>query len=58
MKINGLRSWLYTAAKILGDVQAVTSDRPGAVQRRVVRRVAGKLTGRGLGKFDRWLRKG
>lgn len=57
MKINQLRSWLYTAAKILGDVQAVTSDKPGAVQRRVARRIAGKAAGRALGKFDRWLRK-
>lgn len=41
----GFRSFLYWLAKILGDVNAV---RRGTVGRRVARRAAGKVTGRGL----------
>lgn len=46
--ITLIRSTLYTVAKILGDVQAV---RKGTVPKRVGRRVAGKATGRLLGKI-------
>ncbi|WP_203416591.1 hypothetical protein [Paracoccus sp. MKU1] len=46
MTINQFRSFLYAFARGLGDVQALTSKKPGAVPRRIGRRVAGKLTGR------------
>lgn len=48
--MNGLRSFMYTLAKWLGDANAVSK---GKVGRRVGRRVAGKATGRGLGKVFR-----
>jgi len=38
---------LYKAARILGDIDALSK---GKVGRRITRRVAGKLTGRGLRK--------
>lgn len=50
MSINKTRSFLYGAARLLGDVQAV---RTGRVGRRVARRVAGRGTGRLLGKLFR-----
>ena len=43
-----MRSLLYLIAKLLGDINAV---RKGKVARRAGRRVAGKLTGRFLGKL-------
>lgn len=48
MSINKSRGFLYLLAKILGDVNAV---KKGKVGKRVARRVAGKGTGRLLGKF-------
>lgn len=39
------RGWLYWFAKLLGDINAV---KKGKVGRRVGRRAAGKMTGRGL----------
>jgi hypothetical protein len=50
MSINTYRSLLYKLARILGDVNAV---KKGTVGRRVARRAAGKLTGRGLGRLFR-----
>jgi hypothetical protein len=50
MTINKTRGWLYLIAKLLGDVQAVQK---GHVGKRILRRIAGKLTGRGLGKLFR-----
>ena len=44
----GLRSFLYKAARIMGDVNAV---KKGKVGKRVARRVVGKGTGRALGKL-------
>ncbi len=44
------RSALYMLAKLMGDVNAV---KKGKVGRRVARRAAGKMTGRGLGKLFR-----
>ena len=44
----GLRSALYTIARLMGDVNAV---KKGKVGKRVARRGAGKVTGRGLGKL-------
>ena len=53
MSINKIRSFLYFAAKILGDVQALTSKRKNAIPKRIARRAAGKVTGRILGKIFR-----
>lgn len=44
----GLRSALYKAARLMGDVNAV---KKGKVGKRVARRAAGKVTGRSLGKL-------
>jgi hypothetical protein len=48
MSISKTRGWLYLIAKLLGDVNAVKKGRVG---KRVARRLAGKATGRGLGKI-------
>lgn len=57
MTINQFRSWLYWWAKLLGDVQAGRkAARTGSLKpigKRVLRRAAGKLTGRLLGKIFR-----
>ena len=44
------RSFLYALARFLGDVNAV---RRGKVGQRIMRRVAGKATGRLLGRLPR-----
>jgi hypothetical protein len=44
----GLRSSLYKAARMMGDINAV---KKGKVGKRVARRVVGKGTGRALGKL-------
>lgn len=49
MKINKIRSGLYKSARILGDINAIEKGKAG---KRLVRRAAGKLTGRVLGKLD------
>jgi hypothetical protein len=49
VSIRGVRSGLYGASKILGDLSALSK---GQVGKRVVRRVAGKATGRGLRIFN------
>jgi hypothetical protein len=48
MSVSSTRGLLYLIARLLGDYQAV---RKGKVARRVARRAAGKVTGRGLGKL-------
>lgn len=48
MSINKTRGLLYFLARILGDVNAV---KKGKVGRRIGRRAAGKITGRGMGKL-------
>lgn len=48
MNVNKVRGGLYKAARLLGDVNAVQR---GTVGKRVGRRAAGKVTGRGLGKI-------
>lgn len=50
MSINKVRSVLYTVAKLLGDVNAVAKNKVG---QRVVRRMAGKVTGR---IFSKWFK--
>lgn len=46
--ITQARGILYFLAKFLGDVSAVQK---GTVGKRIARRAAGKVTGRGLGKL-------
>jgi hypothetical protein len=50
MSITKTRGLLYRIARLLGDVSALQK---GTVAKRVARRAAGKLTGRGLGKLFR-----
>jgi len=50
MSVNKTRGWLYLFARLLGDYQAV---RTGKVGKRIVRRAAGKGTGRMLRKILR-----
>ena len=50
MSINRSRGLLYWLARLLGDINAVKRGRVG---RRIGRRAAGKLTGRGLGRLFR-----
>jgi hypothetical protein len=45
-----LRSNLYRSARLLGDVQAVTSGNP----KRITRRAKNKLVGRALGRAGVW----
>ncbi len=46
--MNGIRSLLYKLARLLGDINAV---KKGKVDKRVARRAAGQITGRGLGRI-------
>lgn len=50
MKMGKLRSFLYSLARLLGDVSAVASGSPKKMGKRVVRRAAGKATGKALRK--------
>ncbi len=50
MSISKTRNLLYVLARLLGDVSAVQK---GTVGKRVVRRMVGKATGRGLGRLFR-----
>jgi hypothetical protein len=45
-----LRSSLYRSARLVGDVQAVTSGNP----KRITRRAKNKLVGRVLGRSGLW----
>ena len=45
---KGFRSWLYQLAKLLGDANAIKKGKAG---RRIARRAAGKITGKGLRKL-------
>lgn len=47
LRVGQVRSFLYGLARLLGDVSAISKG-PTAVGRRVVRRVAGRATGRVL----------
>lgn len=49
--ISKIRTVLYTTAKILGDVQAISSKDPNKIKKRFGRRILGKITGRMMGKF-------
>ena len=48
--MNKTRSFLYALAKLLGDINAIKKGRVGS---RIGRRLAGKATGRGIGKLFR-----
>lgn len=50
MGLSSVRSALYRLARFLGDVQAVKRGRVG---KRLARRAAGRMTGRGLGRLFR-----
>ncbi|MFP3915648.1 MAG: hypothetical protein ACLFWM_12290 [Actinomycetota bacterium] len=50
MSISKTRGLLYRVARLLGDFQAA---RRGRVGKRVMRRLAGKATGRGLRRLFR-----
>ena len=50
VSISSTRSLLYQIARLLGDVNAVQK---GKVGKRIARRAAGRLTGRGLGRLFR-----
>ena len=50
MAFSKSRSFLYTLAKYLGDLNAIAR---GKIGKRIARRMAGKATGRGLGKLFR-----
>ncbi len=46
MNINRTRGILYKLAKLLGDLSALSSGRPGKITKRTARRMTGKATGR------------
>lgn len=46
--LGKIRSMLYKSARVLGDVNAV---KRGKVGKRLARRAAGRVTGRGLGRL-------
>ncbi|HHW91984.1 MAG TPA: hypothetical protein GX735_04745 [Firmicutes bacterium] len=48
--ISQTRSFLYGMARLLGDISAISKG-PKATAKRIGRRVAGKATGRFLGKL-------
>jgi hypothetical protein len=48
MGLSSVRSTLYRLARFLGDVNAVKRGRVG---KRLARRAAGRMTGRGLGRL-------
>jgi len=46
MNIHRTRGILYKLAKLLGDLSALSSRRPGKITKRITRRMTGKATGR------------
>jgi hypothetical protein len=50
VSVSKTRGFLYDLARFLGDYQAV---RRGRIGKRLARRAAGKVTGRGLGRLFR-----
>ncbi len=51
MSIHKTRGLLYTLARLLGDVSAVSSGDPKKMVKRVGRRGAGRVTGKALRKL-------
>jgi hypothetical protein len=50
MSVNKIRSALYKAASLLGDIQAVRKG-PKAIAKRIVRKAAGRGFGSFMNKF-------
>lgn len=48
--MNALRSFLYSFARLLGDLNAIQK---GTVGKRIARHAVGRITGRGIGKLFR-----
>ncbi|HPU00788.1 MAG: hypothetical protein GX890_07555 [Firmicutes bacterium] len=48
MSINKTRSVLYAIARLLGDINAISSGSPKKVGQRIARRAAGRATGKAL----------
>jgi hypothetical protein len=48
--MKGLRSLLYALARLIGDANAI---RKGRIGTRIMRRAAGRIAGRGLGRLFR-----
>jgi hypothetical protein len=46
MSIHKTRGILYKLAKLLGDLSAASSEKPGKMAKRISRRITGKATGR------------
>ena len=51
MSISSTRGFLYTLAKLLGDLSALFSGKPDKMVKRAGRRVAGKEAGKTLWKL-------
>jgi len=51
MSINKTRGILYKLAKLLGDLSAISSRKPGKITKRVTRRATGKAAGKGFRKL-------
>lgn len=51
MSIHKTRGLLYRIARLLGDVQAISSGNPQKVAKRAARRVTGRATGRAMRKL-------
>jgi len=50
MSIPKTRGFLYKLARLLGDVQAVSTSSPKKMTKRVGRRVTGRTTGKAMRK--------
>jgi hypothetical protein len=51
-EISSTRGWLYLAARLLGDFQEAEKG-PGAMEKRIARRLMGKVAGRTLWRLFR-----
>ncbi len=51
MSVHKTRGFLYKAARLLGDYQALSSGSPKKVAKRAGRRVTGRAAGRTMGKL-------
>lgn len=51
MSINKTRGFLYQMARLLGDVNAVSSGSSKKMAKRAGRRAAGRATGKGMRKL-------
>jgi len=48
VSINKTRGLLYAIARLLGDINAISSGSPGKIGKRAARRTAGRATGKTL----------